>query len=43
MAAETRAADSNRSFLQLPTGAEANLIALSPVLPPELYRPEALL
>ena len=33
----------NRCFIQLPTGAEAALIALSPVLPPELYRPEDLL
>ena len=33
----------NRCFIQLPTGAEATLIALSPVLPPELYRPEDLL
>lgn len=43
MAAEAGADAANRSFIQLPTGTEAALIALSPVLPPELYRPEDLL
>ena len=43
VAAEAGADAANRSFIQLPTGTEAALIALSPVLPPELYRPEDLL
>lgn len=43
VAAGERADAANRSFIQLPTGAEGALIALSPVLPPELYRPEDLL
>lgn len=32
----------NRSLLQLPVGAEANLLAFSPILPPEVYLPELL-
>ncbi len=43
LTAGSEAEQANRSFIQLPTGEEANLVALSPVLPPELYRPEALL
>lgn len=40
---EEGVADINRSFIQIPMGTDADLVALSPVLPPELYRPEELL
>ena len=40
--AEAGSSEVTRSMLQLPTGAEANLLAFSPVLPPEVYLPELL-
>ena len=40
--AEEGSAEVNKSLLQIPTGVEADLLAFSPILPPEVYQPELL-
>lgn len=39
---EAGTAEVNKSLLQLPTGVEADMIAFSPILPPEVYQPDLL-